>query len=89
MLKMIKPSEHIYKITVEFDAEANMFIAYSDDIPGLATEASTFQDVVERVCAIAPELLMLNDGNLTPPEYLAFEQEAVYVPYTRGEMACA
>lgn len=89
MLKMIKPSERIYKITVEFDSEANVFIAFSDDIPGLATEATTFQGVVERVCAIAPELLALNNGHNAAPEYLAFEQEAVYVPYSKGEMACA
>lgn len=88
MLKMIRPSEQIYKVTVEFDAEAEMYVAYSDDIPGLATEAKTIPDLVKRVLAIAPELLELNDGQLRP-EYLAFEQEAIYVPYIEGNKVCA
>lgn len=89
MWNMIKPSERIYKVTVEFDADANVFVAHSDDIPGLATEASSFQELVERVCAVAPELIELNDDRPFPPEYLAFEQEAVYVPFSKGQIACA
>lgn len=89
MLKMIKPSEHIYKVTVEFDSEAEMYIAYSDDIPGLATEAKTIPLLIERVMAVAPELIELNGGPDLKPEYLAFEQEAIYVPYDQGNAACA
>lgn len=88
MLKMMKPSESIYKIIVEYDSEAEIYLAYSDDIPGLATEAKTIPELVERVMAVAPELLELNDGHVKP-EYLAFEHEAIYVPYVSGDRACA
>jgi predicted RNase H-like HicB family nuclease len=50
-----------YKVHANWDAEAQMWVAYSDDIPGLATEAETFEKLVERVKAVAPELLQLND----------------------------
>lgn len=58
-----------------------MFVALSNDIPGLATEASTLPELIKRVELIAPELLELNDGD-DVPEYLAFKTEDIYVPYT-------
>lgn len=49
-----------YIITAMWDEAAGVFVAQSDDIPGLVTEAETFEKLVERVLQIAPELLALN-----------------------------
>lgn len=80
MLGMIHNASPIYKIHVTYDPEAAMFVALSDDIPGLATEARTIPDLIARVHEIAPELLELNDDAVAP-EYLAFKTEDIYVPY--------
>jgi len=47
-------------IRAEWDEEANMWVATSDDIPGLATEAETIENLVEKLKIIVPELLEAN-----------------------------
>lgn len=49
-----------YQVDANWDGEAGVWVAHSDDIPGLNTEAETFDRLVERVVAVAPELLVLN-----------------------------
>ena len=44
-------------VTAQWDAEAGVWVATSDDIPGLVTEAATLDDLIKRVVAVAPELL--------------------------------
>jgi len=46
-----------YTVTAAWDDEAKVWIATSDDVPGLVTEARTLDALVERVHAVAPELL--------------------------------
>ncbi len=48
-----------FVVNAEWDAEAGVYWAHSDEIP-LTTEAATFEGLVERVNAIAPEILVLN-----------------------------
>ncbi len=47
-------------VTVRWDAEARVWWAESDDIPGLVTEAATFDELVERCGAVIGELLAAN-----------------------------
>jgi len=42
------------------DEEAGVWVATSEDIPGLVTEAETYDRLIERVLAVAPELLRDN-----------------------------
>jgi hypothetical protein len=49
-----------YVVTAFFDDEARVWVATSDDVPGLATEARTLDALIERVNAVAPELLADN-----------------------------
>ncbi|MDR1669732.1 MAG: DUF1902 domain-containing protein [Oscillospiraceae bacterium] len=49
-----------YLITFQWDSEANVWIATSDDIPGLILESGSFDALVERVRYTVPELLELN-----------------------------
>lgn len=64
-----------YVVFTTWDGEARVWVATSDDIPGLVTEAETFERLVERVIAIAPELLELN--NQAPGDGAELKFEAV------------
>ena len=44
-------------VTAQWDDEAKVWVATSQDIPGLVTEAPSLDALLERVLAVAPELL--------------------------------
>lgn len=46
-----------YLVTAEWDDEGEVWVATSDDIPGLVTEAKSLEALLVRVSAVAPELL--------------------------------
>ncbi len=48
-------------IRAEWDEEAMVWVATSDDVPGLATEAATMEALIEKLKVMIPELLMAND----------------------------
>lgn len=47
-------------VRAEWDADARVWVAESDDVPGLVTEADTIDELVERLRVLVPELLELN-----------------------------
>ena len=49
-----------YKVKAEWDGEAGVWVASSDDVPGLATGADTFEELVEKLRVVIPELLEEN-----------------------------
>jgi hypothetical protein len=49
-----------YRIDIQWDPEAAVWIATSNDIPGLTLESGSLDALVERVRFAAPELLELN-----------------------------
>ena len=49
-----------FEIHAVWDAEAKVWTAYSDDIPGLVTEAATWDGLIARASEAAKELLVLN-----------------------------
>lgn len=49
-----------YTITFTWDEEACVWIAESDDIPGLVLESGSFDALLERTRFAVPELLALN-----------------------------
>lgn len=51
-----------YKIDALWDAEAETWVATSDEVPGLATEASTLEALAQKLRSMVPELLQLNDA---------------------------
>jgi len=53
---------NVYLVRAHWDDEAKVWWAESDEVPGLASEAPTFEQLDENVRAIAPELLALNSG---------------------------
>jgi predicted RNase H-like HicB family nuclease len=61
-------------IRAEWDAEAGVWVATSDDVPGLATEADTIEALSSKLESLVPELLEANgvqDGAEVPFELLA------------------
>jgi Domain of unknown function (DUF1902) len=48
------------RVLAEWDAEAEVWVATSDDVPGLVTEAGTVEELMERLRVLVPELLDLN-----------------------------
>ena len=46
-----------YIVNVEWDDEAKVYVATSEDVPGLVAEAPTIDAVREKVMALIPELL--------------------------------
>ena len=49
-----------YHVTAEWDDDAKVWVASSDDVPGLATGAETFEGLIERLKIVIPELLVEN-----------------------------
>ena len=54
-----------YKINMLWDDESDVWIATSDDVPGLVLESGSFAALVERLKIAVPELIQLNGK--TPP----------------------
>lgn len=49
-----------YFIRAEWDSEAQVWVASSDDVPGLATEADTLEALDTKLQTLVPELLEAN-----------------------------
>ncbi len=60
-----------YIINLTWDNEASVWIAQSDDVPGLVLESGSFDALLERVRFAVPELLQLNKST-SPLPYLTF-----------------
>jgi hypothetical protein len=78
MVSQIPPLRAL--IRVLWDSDASVWVATSDDVPGLIVEATSFDDVVKVVRELAPELLDLNGiskGNVLDLHFLADRLESV------------
>ncbi len=49
-----------YKIKFQWDNEAEVWIATSQDVPGLVLESGSFDALIERVKYAVPELIEMN-----------------------------
>ncbi len=63
-----------YVVKFTWDNEAGVWIATSDDIPGLVLESGSFDALLERTRLAVPELLELNSDNNAPLS-LTFKSE--------------
>ncbi len=54
-------------VHAEWDDEASVWVASSDDVPGLATEAPTTEELISKLKVMIPELLALNNLAVTTP----------------------
>jgi predicted RNase H-like HicB family nuclease len=60
-----------YFVRAEWDGEAQVWVATSDDVPGLVTEADTIEALLAKLRVMIPELLGANGQG--PAEPVPFE----------------
>lgn len=48
------------KVGAFWDLEARVWVATSEEVPGLATEAATLESLTQKLRTMVPELLQLN-----------------------------
>ncbi|ONH81881.1 hypothetical protein APZ41_017625 [Roseomonas mucosa] len=70
-----------YEVRAHWDPEAHVYSAVSDDVPGLAAEADTTEELFEYLEELVPELLELNVG----PNY---ERAPIRLVVVREQEAC-
>ena len=49
-------------VHAEWDEDARVWVATSNDVPGLATEAETVEGLIAKLERMIPELLEANEG---------------------------
>jgi predicted RNase H-like HicB family nuclease len=76
----MKPIQGAYVVSASWDKEAKVWVAESDDVPGLATEAASPEALLTKLKTLIPELLELN-GRL-PSKREALE---ILIRYYREE----
>ena len=74
---------HPYHVTAEWDSEAEVWVASSDDVPGLATGADTFEALVEKLKVVIPELLEENGLLSTGTADVPFEITAERIEHAK------
>lgn len=73
----------VYQVHADWDPEAGVWVATSDDVPGLATEAPTVEALAEKLRTMIPELLEANhllsggESNVIAFELTSHRQERV------------
>ena len=67
------------EVYAEWDADAEVWIATSEDIPGLCVQADDFDELMETIIALAPELLAANHVAIQPtiPLHIRAERTAI------------
>jgi predicted RNase H-like HicB family nuclease len=67
-----RPELTAYTIQVHWDADAHVWWAESEDVPGLVAEGETLEAIVQDMRATVPELLRLNLSEVAGPISLNF-----------------
>ncbi|MBX3706823.1 MAG: DUF1902 domain-containing protein [Pseudomonadales bacterium] len=61
-----------YAVTVLWDPDASVWYVADSNVPGLATEADTLEQMERKLAVMIPELLALNEPSYLPHP-VAFE----------------
>jgi predicted RNase H-like HicB family nuclease len=59
--------DRAYAVQCSWDPEAEVWVATSDEVPGLATGADTLDALIDKLKVVIPELLEAN-GLIAPDE---------------------
>jgi predicted RNase H-like HicB family nuclease len=69
-----RESGRTYIVRADWDAEAEVWVAFSDEVPGLSTEAATVEALTEKLRVLIPELLEANHlAPADPAAEISFE----------------
>ncbi len=72
-----------YNVTAEWDGEAQVWVASSEGVPGLATGADTLEALIEKLKVVIPELLVENGLLATGTANVPFAVKAERTEYAR------
>ena len=61
-----------YYVHAQWDEEVKVWVASSEDVPGLATESDTTESLIQKLKTLIPELLEANGQ--TPSKPITFDQ---------------
>ncbi|OYE03715.1 DUF1902 domain-containing protein [Nostoc sp. 'Peltigera membranacea cyanobiont' 232] len=61
-------TQNTLKIDALWDKDAEVWVATSENVPGLVTEASTIESLTQKLREMIPELLVLN--RIVPSGYV-------------------
>ncbi len=66
-----------YVVTATWDDEAKVWVAESDDVPGLVAEAPSKEELLDKLRVLIPELLEANSSSSPPymPTYVHWHEE--------------
>ncbi len=72
-------------VKAEWDQEAKVWVATSDDVPGLITEADTVETLTEKLMVMIPELLEANGAvgrglREVPVNLIAHREQLISIP---------
>lgn len=62
-----------YRIDARWDPEAQVWVATSEDVPGLVTEAESIEILTRKLRVMVPELLVANGVFQRDSDALSFE----------------
>jgi predicted RNase H-like HicB family nuclease len=65
-----------YQVIAEWDEDARVWVASSEDVPGLATGADTLEDLIAKLKIVIPELLVENGLLAAGTEQVPFAVKA-------------
>ena len=70
-------SNAVYEIRAQWDSEAGVWVAESEDVPGLVAEADSPNVLVQKLRILIPELLELNGvlSDRTASFHLLYQHE--------------
>jgi predicted RNase H-like HicB family nuclease len=63
-------TQFICKVKAFWDSEALVWVATSEDVPGLVTEAETIEALTQKLRVIIPELVVFN--RIVPSDYVGY-----------------
>jgi predicted RNase H-like HicB family nuclease len=75
---MEKSAPHgVYEVLAQWDSEAGVWVAQSDDVPGLVAEADSPNILAKKLRTLIPELLELNGvpSDRTARFYVRYQHE--------------
>ncbi|MBT8580096.1 DUF1902 domain-containing protein [Polynucleobacter paneuropaeus] len=75
--------EKVFLIRAEWDSDASIWSATSDDVLGLATEADSIDILFNKLSSMVPELILLNKLTEQPEivyEVLARKSSVAHIP---------
>lgn len=72
-------TNRILNVRAHWDADARVWVALSDDVPGLVAEAASLDELFSELQTLIPELLTLNgtkDADVAPFQLVAASSNA-------------